>query len=65
MLLSYTQLLLNFSDKGCHLFLWDFVLLENMGMLSIELFCCFVGVGMQHQLLKQNGVHLFLGVRCL
>lgn len=65
MFLPDTQLLLNFSDKGRHLFLRNLVLLQNMRVLAIELLCCLVGVGVQHQLLKQNGVHFFLGVRRL
>lgn len=64
MLLANAQFLLDFGDEGGYLSLGDFVLPENMGVLPVELLCGLVGVGMEHKFLEQDGVYLFLGVRC-
>lgn len=40
----------------------NLILLEDMRMFSIELTCCLFRIGVQHQFLKKDCVHFFLGI---
>lgn len=56
------EFLLYPGDEGGDLMQGYLILFENMWMFSIELPCCLFWIGVQHQFLKKDGVHFFLGV---
>lgn len=56
------QLLLYPRNQSGYLMQRYLILLEDMRVFSIELARCLFRIGVQHQLLKKDRVHFFLGI---